>query len=86
MTIKGFYLIGQSKDVFHQDIHIDQYHDFEALQVAVAEQYNIIQAAGESPCYHDKRHANKSNQASDCKTPKGMIFRVLMQSWNVTRT
>lgn len=46
MTIKGFYLVGQSKDVFHQDIHIDQYHDFEALQVAVAEQYNIIQPAG----------------------------------------
>jgi len=46
MTIKGFYLVGQSKDIFHQDIHIDQYHDFEALQVAVAEQYNIIQPAG----------------------------------------
>jgi hypothetical protein len=46
MTIKGFYLVGQSKDVFHQDIHIDQYHDFEALQVAVAEQYNVIQATG----------------------------------------
>jgi hypothetical protein len=46
MTIKAFYLIGQTKDVFHQDIHIDQYHDFEALQVAVAEQYNIIQPAG----------------------------------------
>jgi hypothetical protein len=46
MTIKGFYLVGQSKEVFRQDIHIDQYHDFEALQVAVAEQYNIIQAPG----------------------------------------
>jgi hypothetical protein len=45
MTIRGFYLVGLSKDVYHQDIHIDQYHDFEALQVAVAEQYNIIQAA-----------------------------------------
>jgi hypothetical protein len=46
MTIKGFYLVGQDKNVFHQEIHIDQYHDFEALQVAIAEQYNIIQAAG----------------------------------------
>ncbi|KAF1941670.1 cytochrome P450 [Clathrospora elynae] len=46
MTIKGFYLVGPEKAVFHQDIHIDQYHDFEALQVAVAEQYNIIQPAG----------------------------------------
>jgi len=46
MTIKGFYLVGQDKDVFRQDIHIDQYHDFEALQVAVAEQYNIIQSTG----------------------------------------
>jgi hypothetical protein len=47
MTIKSFYLVGLSKDVYHQDIHIDQYHDFEALQVAIAEQYNIIQPAGE---------------------------------------
>jgi hypothetical protein len=46
MTIKGFYLVGQNTDVYHQEIHIDQYHDFEALQVAIAEQYNIIQAAG----------------------------------------
>jgi hypothetical protein len=52
MTIKGFYLVGQSKDVFHQDIHIDQYHDFEALQVAVAEQYNVIQATS---MYCDRR-------------------------------
>jgi hypothetical protein len=47
MTIKGFYLVGLDKTLFHHDIHIDQYHDFEALQLAVAEQYNIIQAAGE---------------------------------------
>ena len=46
MTIKGFYLVGQDKNVFRQDIHIDKYHDFEALQVAVAEQYNIIQSTG----------------------------------------
>jgi hypothetical protein len=46
MTIKSFYLVGQDKNVFRQDIHIDQYHDFEALQVAVAEQYNIIQSTG----------------------------------------
>jgi hypothetical protein len=48
MTIKGFYLVGQSKELFHHEIHIDQYHDFEALQVAVAEQYNIIDPAGAS--------------------------------------
>jgi hypothetical protein len=47
MTIKGFYLVGLDKEVYRHDIHIDQYHDFEALQLAVAEQYNIIQAAGE---------------------------------------
>jgi hypothetical protein len=46
MTIRAFYLVGQPKDVFTQEIHIDQYHDFEALQLAIAEQYNIIQAAG----------------------------------------
>lgn len=46
MTIKSFYLVGQDKDVFRQDIHIDQYHDFEALQLAVAEQYNIIVPTG----------------------------------------
>ncbi|KAJ4401358.1 hypothetical protein N0V91_008022 [Didymella pomorum] len=46
MTIKGFYLVGQNTNLYHQEIHIDQYHDFEALQVAIAEQYNIIQAAG----------------------------------------
>jgi len=46
MTIKGFYLVGQDKAIHRQDIHIDQYHDFEALQVAVAEQYNIIQSTG----------------------------------------
>lgn len=46
MTIKGFYLVGQNTDVYHQDIHIDQYHDFEALQLAIAEQYNVIQPAG----------------------------------------
>jgi len=46
MTIKGFYLVGQDKTIYRQDIHIDQYHDFEALQVAVAEQYNIIQSTG----------------------------------------
>jgi hypothetical protein len=46
MTIKGFYLVGQSTDLYHQEIHIDQYHDFEALQVAIAEQYNIILSAG----------------------------------------
>jgi hypothetical protein len=51
MTIKSFYLVGLSKDVYHQDIHIDQYHDFEALQVAIAEQYNIIQPAGEQQLY-----------------------------------
>jgi hypothetical protein len=42
MTIKGFYLIGQSKDLFHHKIHIDQYYDFKALQLAIAKQYNII--------------------------------------------
>ncbi|KAK3711656.1 hypothetical protein LTR37_009432 [Vermiconidia calcicola] len=46
MTIKGFYLVGQPKDIYHQEIHIDQYHDFLALQHAVAEHYNIIDAAG----------------------------------------
>ncbi|KAI2475479.1 Cytochrome P450 [Pyrenophora tritici-repentis] len=46
MTIKGFYLVGQDKTIYRQDIHIDRYHDFEALQVAVAEQYNIIQSTG----------------------------------------
>lgn len=46
MTIKNFYLVGQDKNVFHQEIHIDQYHDFEALQLAVAEQYNIIVPTG----------------------------------------
>jgi hypothetical protein len=53
MTIKSFYLVGQDKNVFRQDIHIDQYHDFEALQVAVAEQYNIIQSTGKHthPCH-----------------------------------
>jgi hypothetical protein len=58
MTIKGFYLVGQSKDVFHQDIHIDQYHDFEALQVAVAEQYNVIQATGKYCLSHTSIFAN----------------------------
>jgi hypothetical protein len=47
MTIKNFYLVGLDRKVYGQDIHIDQYHDFEALQVAIAEQYNIIQAGGE---------------------------------------
>jgi hypothetical protein len=46
MAIKGFYLVGQDKDVFRQDLQIDQYHDFEALQVAIAEQYNIVQPLG----------------------------------------
>lgn len=46
MTLKGFYLVGQDKDVYHQDIPIDQCHDFESLQIAIAEQYNIIQATG----------------------------------------
>ncbi|KAL9620417.1 MAG: hypothetical protein Q9160_005002 [Pyrenula sp. 1 TL-2023] len=46
MTIKTFYLVGQDKNQYHQEIHLDPYHDFEALQFAVAEQYNIIQAAG----------------------------------------
>lgn len=46
MTIKSFYLVGQDKDIYGQDIHIDQYHDFEALQHAIAEQYNIIEPAG----------------------------------------
>lgn len=46
MTIKSFYLIGQSKEVWRHDIHIDQYHDFDALQLAVAEQYNIIDPTG----------------------------------------
>jgi len=46
MTIKGFYLVGQSKELFHHEIHIDQYHDFEALQLAVAEQFNIIDPTG----------------------------------------
>jgi hypothetical protein len=52
MTIRAFYLVGQPKDVFTQEIHIDQYHDFEALQLAIAEQYNIIQAAGEYQHQH----------------------------------
>jgi hypothetical protein len=47
MTIKNFYLVGLDRKVYGQHIHIDQYHDFEALQVAIAEQYNIIQAGGE---------------------------------------
>ncbi|KAF5854160.1 hypothetical protein GGP41_006969 [Bipolaris sorokiniana] len=46
MTLKGFYLVGQDKDVYHQDIPVDQCHDFESLQIAIAEQYNIIQATG----------------------------------------
>lgn len=46
MTIKAFYLVGQSKDTYGHDIHIDQYHDFESLQLAVAGQYNIIDASG----------------------------------------
>lgn len=48
MAIKHFYLVGQDKEAFLQEIHIDQYHDFEALQVAVAEQYNIVVATGTS--------------------------------------
>ena len=47
MTIKGFYLVGQSKDLYHQEVHIEQYHDFEALQHAVAEQYNIVEPSGQ---------------------------------------
>jgi hypothetical protein len=58
MTIRGFYLVGLSKDVYHQDIHIDQYHDFEALQVAVAEQYNIIQPASEQRPGHFSQSAH----------------------------
>lgn len=46
MTIKSFYLIGQSKDVYREDIHIDPYHDLEALQLAVAGTYNIIDPNG----------------------------------------
>lgn len=46
MTIKSFYLIGQNQDVYRHDIHIDQYHDFEALQLAVAGTYNIIDPNG----------------------------------------
>ena len=46
MTIKTFFLVGQDKDVWKHEIHIDQYHDFEALQLAVASQYNIIDAVG----------------------------------------
>lgn len=46
MTIKAFYLVGQSKGVFGHDIHIDQYHDFEALQLAVAGHYNIVDPNG----------------------------------------
>lgn len=46
MTLKGFYLVGQDKDVYRQDIPIDQCHDFESLQIAIAEQYNIIQPTG----------------------------------------
>ena len=40
--------MGQPKDLYHQEIHIEQYHDFGALQHAVAEQYNIVDAAGKS--------------------------------------
>jgi hypothetical protein len=59
MTIKGFYLVGQSKDLFHHEIHIDQYHDFEALQLAIAEQYNIIDPTGMFSLVleHGKTHA-----------------------------
>jgi hypothetical protein len=46
MAMKRFYLVGQDKEVFSQDIQIDQYHDLEALQVAIAEQYNIVQPLG----------------------------------------
>ena len=46
MTIKTFYLVGQNKDTFKQDIHIEQYHDFEALQLAVAGSYNIVGVNG----------------------------------------
>lgn len=49
MTVKAFYLVGQDKNVYHQDIHIDQCHDFESLQIAIAEQYNIIQPTGKNP-------------------------------------
>ena len=80
MTIKGFYLVGQSKDVFHQDIHIDQYHDFEALQVAVAEQYNIIQPAGKySSDSLGYLQTLISSQESDCKMQKGKTYRTWMQ-------
>jgi hypothetical protein len=65
MTIKGFYLVGQSKDVFRQDIHIDQYHDFEALQVAVAEQYNVIQATGK---YYLRRTSSIANNVCRHRT------------------
>lgn len=46
MTIKSFYLVGQDKATYGQDIHVEQYHDLEALQAAVASQYNIIDANG----------------------------------------
>ena len=46
MTIKNFYLEGQDKDAFKHEIHIEQYHDFEALQLAVAGSYNIIDPNG----------------------------------------
>ncbi|PSK43021.1 Isotrichodermin C-15 hydroxylase [Elsinoe australis] len=46
MTIKSFYLVGQDKATYGQDIHVEQYHDLEALQAAVASQYNIIDTNG----------------------------------------
>ena len=50
MTVKGFYLVGQDKNVYHQDIDIEQCDDFNALQIAVAEQFNIIQSTGRHFC------------------------------------
>lgn len=46
MTTKSFYLVGQDKAVFRHDVNIGECHDFEALQVAVAEQYNIVVPTG----------------------------------------
>jgi hypothetical protein len=74
MTIKGFYLVGQNKNLFHQDVHIDQYHDFEALQLAVAEQYNIIEAAGAEFEHIVLIQMLTLHQESDCKMPMAMTF------------
>lgn len=55
MTVKGFYLLGQDKSVYHQDIQIDQCHDFASLQITIAEHYNIIQSTGNTYVIHSSQ-------------------------------